>query len=104
MDRFSFCNESTEDISKIIKKLKWVEARSMKNIPHEYTVRSEKYEKEYIMLYNYIATHFYIEYFYKKPFKYCDIGKYKYWFMSDDISQSKIINRCKKERKYERFN
>lgn len=84
------------DILSVIGKLKFTEAKSMKNIPHEYTVKREWLKTEYETLYKYISENHYIKYFWNKPYKYCDIGEYTYWIMSDDISTSKIINRVKK--------
>lgn len=84
-------------IEEAIKELFWTEAKTMKNIPHEYTVRNKDQEQLYIDLYNYIKNNYYEKYFFRKKYKYCDIGDYTYWVMSDDINESKIINRCLKE-------
>ncbi len=84
------------DILCIISKLRFTEAKTMKNIPHEYTVKTEHRKEEYETLYKYIFKNHYIKYFWNKPYKYCDIGEYTYWIMSDDIHTSKIINRAKK--------
>lgn len=89
-----------EEIQGVIDQLQWKFAKSMARIPHWYTVRqsddvylNELYEK----LYNYIKENHYIGYFYKTPYKYCNIGEYKYWAMTDDITESIIINRTKLE-------
>ena len=85
------------EIEKIIDKLSWTEAKTMKNIPHEYTVRDKSLEEEYKTLYFHIKKNYYIGFFYRKPFKYCDIGEYTYWYMSEDLNDSRIINRCRKK-------
>lgn len=87
-------------IKETINALEWQEAKSMKNIPHEYTVRNQEQEQLYIDLYHYIENNYYIGYFFRKKYKYCDIGNYTYWFMSDDINESKIINRSVKKERY----
>ena len=86
-------------IEETIDALEWQEAKSMKNIPHEYTVRNKEQEQLYIDLYHYIENNYYIGYFFRKKYKYCDIGNYTYWFMSDDIKESKIINRSVRKEK-----
>lgn len=87
-----------QEAIEIIERFNWKFARSMPQIPHEYTVKnkadkrdSEDYEK----LYTYIFDNHYIRYFFRKPYKYCDIGEYSYWILTDDITESIIINRAK---------
>lgn len=85
------------DIELIIDRLKFREASTMKNIPHEYTVKTSWRSSEYEKLYWHIFNNHYVKYFYGRPYKYCDIGEYTYWIMSDDVATSKIINRAKRE-------
>lgn len=90
------------DVIRAIEKLTFVEATTMKNIPHEYTVKqaySLEKSRLYEFLFKYILSNHYVKYFYGKPYKYCDIGDYTYWIMSDDIKVSKIINRVKRSNK-----
>lgn len=89
-----------EEINVLISKYEWKFSKNLAKTPHWYIVRGEVNENDYIKLYNYIKTHYVEERFYNKIFRYCYIGEYKYWIMSDDISKSKIINRCKKEVNY----
>lgn len=91
-----------QEIIKIIETLQWKFAKSMPQMPHWYTVRqknnpelNEMYEK----LYYYIRDNHYEKKFYRKTYKYCDIGDYMYWAMTDDITESIIINRALKEKK-----
>lgn len=93
---------SREEILGVTKRLRFVKSTTMKNIPHEYTVKqvcNKKLSEDYECLFNYILKNHYIKYFYGKPYKYCDIGDYTYWIMSDDIKVSKIINRVKRGNK-----
>ena len=87
------------DIQAVADRLSWTFTKTMKDIPHEYTVkdfRNERRKTDYETLFRYIMGNHYIRYFYGKPYKYCDIGGFTYWIMSDDISVSKIINRTKR--------
>ena len=55
----------------------------------------------YIALFEATKNHGKWEYFYSKQQQYLYLGDgYKYWRMTDDITQSKIINRCKETESY----
>lgn len=82
-----------EKVLKAIENLDFVFAKSMPKIPHCYTVKDDKNKNDYETLFYYILNNGYVEKFYGKEYKYCDIGEYKYWIMSDDVKISKIINR-----------
>lgn len=87
------------DIQEVVSRLSWTFAKTMKNIPHEYTVkdlRCNEKRKDYETLFLYILNNHYIKYFFGKPYMYCDIGDFTYWIMSDDINVSKIINRARR--------
>ena len=89
-----------KEIIDIISKLRWTFAKTMKNIPHWYTVKNKKSKEEsemYEKLFMFIFDNHYIRYFRGKPYKYVDIGEWSYWIMTDDISESIIINRARKE-------
>lgn len=86
------------EIKQIIARFNWRFAKSMNDIPHWYIVKNKKDKRDaedYEKLYMYIFENHYIRYFYGKPYKYCDIGDYSYWIMTDDIRESIIINRAK---------
>lgn len=90
-----------DEIRKIIERFTWKFAKSMPKIPHEYTVKNKNSvqdSKDYERLYFFIKNNCYIKYFYGKPYKYCDIDDYTYWIMTDDVRESIIINRTKKNR------
>lgn len=82
-----------DEVLQAIDNLEFVYAKSMPKIPHYYTVKNDKNKKHYETLFRYILKNGYIEKFYNKEYRYCDIGLYKYWLMSEDINVSKIINR-----------
>lgn len=86
------------NIEEVIDQLGWQFAKTMPQMPHWYTVRQRKDPEKnelYNILYRYIVENHYIEYFFRKPYKYCDIGEYKYWIMADRIEGSNIINRAR---------
>lgn len=96
-----------DEIVEIINSFKWTFAKTMKSIPHWYIVkntRSIEESKKYERLYQYIFDNHYIKYFKGKPYKYVDIEGYSYWIMTDDISESIIINRAKIESRKESIN
>lgn len=80
------------EIEQAIAKLTFVDAKHKKP-EHQYTVKSDELLAEYWTLYNYIKDHYYIKFFRHYPYKYCDIGDYTYWYMSDDFGTSRVINR-----------
>ena len=89
-----------EEIIAIVDKYHWTFAKSLSSTPHWYIVRDKVDDEDYVKLYKFIKTHYIEEKFYSKTFRYCYIGKYKYWIMTDDINQSRIINRCERGVRY----
>lgn len=84
-------------IEEVIEKLNWKFAKTMASIPHWYTVRDRNDpEKDalYRRLVNYIAENNYKKWFFRRQWRYCDIGEYMYWLdMIEDENTSKLINR-----------
>lgn len=77
-----------------VKRCRWTTAKTMPKNPHEYIVKGETADpEEYERFFRYIFENHYIEWFWRKPYKMVTIGEYKYWIMTDDISESRIINR-----------
>lgn len=74
--------------------LKFRPAVPMPATPHSYTVRCEQNEAEYAQLFHLIAEHGVWEEFQGKPYRYLYSGPWKYWAMSDELAESKIINRA----------
>lgn len=83
-----------KSIEELVNGFKWTFAKTMPKNPHYYIVKHElKDPKEYERLYWYIYDHPTIVYFWGKPYKTTTIGNYMYWIMTDDITESWIINR-----------
>lgn len=90
-----------KEILEIISTLKWTFAKTMAYWPHWYTVRQRDDEilnGMYDTLFRFIYDNHYIHVFNGEEYRYCDIGEYSYWIMTDDISESIIINRAIKQR------
>ncbi|MDR2561613.1 MAG: hypothetical protein LBC63_07575 [Holophagales bacterium] len=84
-----------DTIRQAVESLTWTFAKTMPKCPHWYIVRSPDIEEVYIALFNATKEHGAVEHFYHTPRQYLYLGDgYKYWRMTDDLSDSKIINRC----------
>lgn len=69
--------------------------------PHWYIVREPDVEELFVRLFEMTKTDGKWECFYETPRQYWYAGDgYKYWRMTDDLSQSRVINRCKEEDRY----
>lgn len=87
-----------EDIRGYISSVKWQFAKSMPEIPHEYTVKDWDPHKmetfndfvRYIRKYGEDGS------FYGRKFTYLVLDEFKYWTMGDPISETTLINRIKK--------
>ena len=87
-------NMPTSDLLTKINNQKWKFAKTYaKTAPHEYIVDEWNIElfKE---ICNLINSDGYEEMFYDKPFRYYNIGEYKYWYCGN------ILNRCEIENRY----
>jgi hypothetical protein len=70
-------------------------AKTMAHILHWYVVRGPENEAEYVKLFRTIAKHGIWEEFQGCPYQYWYPGDgYKYWRMTTDLSQSRVINRA----------
>jgi hypothetical protein len=73
-------------------------AKTMPETPHFYVVRSAENEADYVALYNAWKQHGVLEKWGGRRYRYWYAGDgWKYWAMSDDPRQSRIINRAKVE-------
>ncbi len=89
-------NTTLDDIRRIIASFSWRFAKTMPKNPHWYTVKNKNDKKmshDYETLYRYIYDNHYLHWFYGKPYKCLRVDDYIYWIMTDDISESIIINR-----------
>jgi integrase len=76
--------------------LKFRFAKTMAHIPHFYVVRSAENNAEYEALFHRIAQEgVWEEWKDGRQYKYLSLGAYRYWTMTEDITQSKVINRAR---------
>lgn len=87
---------TTKELEEFIERHRWTFAKTMAHIPHEYVVRQKVRDDEsfnrFVIT---IRSEGYTEYFGRKPFKYLNVGDYKYWTMGSPLEQTIIINRAK---------
>jgi hypothetical protein len=88
----AFPDRPTPDLSR----LTFVFAKTMPNTPHEYVVRSPENKADYVALFRAVQEHGKDERFQKRRYRYWHAGDgWKYWAMTTDERQSRIINRAK---------
>lgn len=89
-----------KEILNFIRQSKWTFAKTYaEKAPHSYLLEQKaKNIKLYKELYGYIKNNGYKEYFYRTPFIYMRVARYKYRGMAD--SESSIINRAGVETLY----
>jgi hypothetical protein len=82
----------------IIGRLPWRVAKTMPQIPHQYTVRSHETEADYVVLFNAIQSAGVDERYNRRRKKYLYPGDgHKYWAMTTSVHQSRILNRMRIE-------
>lgn len=85
-----------EHIEEIVSRGNWKFAKTMKKFPHEYVVKGESIGLlDYICLHRYILIYGEDRKFFKTTIKYLFVDEYKYWYMSDNLNISRIINRAR---------
>jgi hypothetical protein len=71
-------------------------AKTMPEIPHEYTVRSPENEEAYVALFNLIGERGVVERWGRYKNRYWDPGDgWKYWRMTNNIKYSRVLNRAR---------
>jgi hypothetical protein len=82
----------------IIASLGWRVATTMPEIPHEYTVRRPDREAAYVTLFNAVARDGVVESYKgrEKRYLYPGDGR-KYWAMTTELGDSRVINRMRVE-------
>lgn len=89
---FNYMNK--EEVEKILLGKTWKFAKTMKSIPHSYTLEMNWDDKDlFKKVAEYIKENGETEYFWGKPFKYYYFGGYKYWAMKIKGGTG-IINRA----------
>jgi hypothetical protein len=87
-----------EDMREFIASVRWQFAKTMADIPHEYTVKFWLDKPGLEMFYRvviHIRHHGYDEKFGRKTFRYYDLDGFKYWTMGNSLHVTKLINRAR---------
>jgi len=89
------CVEMLEELKQEVAALQWTFAKTMPQWPHWYIVRGPSIESAYVWLFQTTVAQGRQEYFFKRRQQYLYLGDgWKYWRMTNRLSQSRIINRC----------
>jgi hypothetical protein len=76
--------------------LSFREAKTMPEAPHEYVVRTPENEAAYVALFTLIVEHGVAEKWRGRRYQYFYPGDgWKYWRMTNNIRQSRVLNRCR---------
>jgi hypothetical protein len=72
------------------------EAQTMPECPHEYVVRTPENEAAYVAIFNLIVEQGVHERWGRRKYQYWYPGDgWKYWCMTSDIRQSRVLNRAR---------
>ena len=91
----------SDELREFVRSSTWTFAKTMPKWPHEYIVRDRVDETLFVQLVCHIREHGYQGAFYQKSITYFDHDGMVYWTMGSPVSETTIINRCKKEDSYE---
>ncbi len=89
------------ELFEFINKEKWTFAKTMPKWLHEYIVRERVDENLFVKLVKHIRANGYQGNFCQKKITYYEEDGSECWTMGIPISETIIINRCKKETSYE---
>ncbi len=85
-----------EKVDEILSKQFFKFAKTMKHIPHAYTLKEKWDDKElFDKIVQFIRDNGVEEKFWSKTFVYYYANGYKYWTMGNSIEITKLINRAK---------
>jgi hypothetical protein len=86
--------EGGEDGESFVARAPWRFAKSMSEIPHEYTVRGQTPDDEFNEFVLMIRRVGYKRRFGKTTYTYLNIGGHRYWTMGAPLGETTIINRA----------
>ena len=84
-----------ETLQSFIASRQWVFAKTMPQWPHEYTVRRDANDAEFVEAARLIREHGYHERWGSYNHTYFNIDGWKYWTMGNPLDITKIINRAR---------
>lgn len=96
--------ETEERITMFISSVTWTFAKTYaETSPHEYLILHkcpEEFKEDWLWFVQHIKENGYIEYYFKTPFTYLNVGEHKYWAMGYPGKPMTIINRADKTKTY----
>ena len=87
-----------EDLTRIrafIERSHWTFAKTMPQWPHEYTLRKDADEQEFLFFVTLIREHGYTEEFGKAVYIRLNVNGWKYWTMGRPLPETILINRAR---------
>ncbi len=90
-----------EDLRRFASESHWNYAKTMPTWPHEYLVRERVDEDLFERMVTHIRSNGYEGRFYQKAITYYEEDGFVYWTMGAPLSETTIINRCRKEDSFE---
>src|SRR5664279_5953047 len=93
-------NPFPENLRNFVREAKWTFAKTMPEWPHEYIVRERVDQNLFQQLACHIRANGHEERFYQEKYIYFEEDGMLYWTMDALISETTIINRCRKENSY----
>lgn len=94
-------NTFPDELRNLVRDEKWTYAKTMPQWPHEYLVRERVDEDVFEELVRHIRSNGSEGAYYQETFIYYEEHGMLYWTMGASISETTIINRCRKENSYE---
>jgi hypothetical protein len=84
------------ELRQVAARLDFRSAKTMLDRPHEYVVRTQENEADYLALFEAIQAHGQRSRYGKRWYRYLHPGDgYRYWAMTTAVGQSWIINRAR---------
>ena len=94
-------NAFPEDLRNFVQEANWTFAKTMLQWPHEYILRQRVDEKLFDRLVRHIRAKGHEEAFYTETYIYFEEDGMLYWTIDTEVSDTTLINRCRKESSYE---
>lgn len=86
--------EAREQARQLLEAHNWIFAKTMPKIPHHYTLRRKwETDDDFMFCVRVLEANSYERPFYKKMYRYCDLGEHTYWHCDESAEKCTLINR-----------
>lgn len=82
-----------EGVGRALESHRWIYARTMPDNPHEYTLRRDWQEDEFLIVVQYIREHGYQTRYQGRLYTQLDVNDHYYWTMGAPLEKTVLINR-----------